>query len=409
MGQIQTVQEREGTIRGYFGRNIKKLESHLQGIIKPEAFLAAAMTSIQGNDKLLECRPDSLFTCLMESAQLRLVPGKAIGHAYLVPYKNTCTFIIGYRGMIELATRGGKVRKIEARTVHEGDHFDFGFGFEPFIDHKPSLEAENKTKHNLLAVYAVATLKDGTHQVDVLRPDEIEAARQRSQSGKNNNGPWGSDYLEMARKTAVRRLCKYLPLSLDVAQAIGEDEQRELAPRDVALEDDARQRGDSLQELTAALEQGADDDEPWSATIDEVEEAEYEEVAKPRVAKKKVATRRAKPEPEPESPAAHFEGADDDFYDAAPWDDELGNGGYLIDVNDVYDSWPQWCSDECAYTAPALRGKSWRDIAMAPVPGPEQQELIKIVHAAVKSGLGDARATKCAALVVGFHDARTAG
>jgi recombination protein RecT len=418
MGEIITAEARGDQIGAYLARDRKKLERALQNAVPFESYLTAAMSSIRNNDRLLQCSNASLMNSLLQAAQLQLVVGDARGHAYLVPYKSECTFILGYRGMLELARRSGRVRKVDARTVHQGDHFDWGFGFEPYIDHKPKL-GEKKTSANLIAVYAVATLDDGTHQVDVLDPHEIEAARMRSQSGKNNNGPWGSDYLEMARKTAVRRLCKYLPLSLEAQQAIGEDEARDERPRDVVPENAEPKTNTNLQSLTQSLQGGGgdvDDDEPWpggpeivgDSDVEEAEYAEVEEKPKRKVAKKKAARKAApasmpKPEPEPEP-----EGGELDPFEVLPWSDEEANGGYLIDVNGEYDGWLSWRDDEVAYSSPALRGKTWLQVAQGDTGSAEKAELIKVVHAAVKAGMADAPMTQRASIVIGFLDYRSA-
>jgi hypothetical protein len=76
-----------------------------------------------------------------------------------------------------------------------------------------------------VAVYAVAKLKDGGTQSEVMTKAQIDAIRSRSRA--SGEGPWVSDYDEMARKTVVRRLCKYLPLSVELADALDEDARAE--------------------------------------------------------------------------------------------------------------------------------------------------------------------------------------
>ena len=54
-------------------------------------------------------------------------------------------------------------------------------------------------------------------QIEVLTPADIEYAKSVSKTGNKGWGPWKDRYEEMARKTAVRRLAKYLPLSPELA------------------------------------------------------------------------------------------------------------------------------------------------------------------------------------------------
>ena len=80
------------------------------------------------------------------------------------------------------------------------------------------------------AVYAEAKLVSGETQSCVLTKSEVDGIRGRSKAGQS--GPWVSDYNEMAKKTAVRRLSKMLPLSSEINEHITRDDDR-LPPRNV--------------------------------------------------------------------------------------------------------------------------------------------------------------------------------
>jgi recombination protein RecT len=194
--------------------------------ITPEKMLKVAMIAIGQNPKLLQATQASILASVLKAAELGLELSGALGHAYLVPYEKRAQrngrwetvaveaqLIIGYRGMIELARRSGQVAKIEARIVREGDFFDHEYGTDSKLVHKPAFGGERRP---ILGAYAVATLRDGTTQTEVMSLDEIEAVRARSKTGKSDKTPWATDFSEMARKTVVRRLFKYLPVSVDV-------------------------------------------------------------------------------------------------------------------------------------------------------------------------------------------------
>ena len=70
-------------------------------------------------------------------------------------------------------------------------------------------------------MYAVAHLKDGGVQAEVMTLADINAIRKRSRSG--DSGPWVTDFGEMARKTVIKRLCKSLPISVELATALEAD------------------------------------------------------------------------------------------------------------------------------------------------------------------------------------------
>ena len=192
-----------------------------------------ALTEVRRNPALARCDQMSFLGAIMTCAQLGLEPGGTLGHAYLVPFENRkagrteVQFILGYRGMIELARRSGQIQSIEARAVYEGDRFEVRFGLDSDLSHIPDFDNPNRTQPDKLRfVYAVAKLKDGGVQFEVMSRREIEAARAQSKSA--TSGPWQTHYEAMSLKTVIRRLFKYLPISIELAQAIEQDERAEL-------------------------------------------------------------------------------------------------------------------------------------------------------------------------------------
>lgn len=181
-----------------------------------------AATEVRKNPALLRTEPTSFLGSVMQAAQLGLEPGSALGQAYLVPYGNQCQLIIGYKGMIDLARRSGQVLSLNAYAVREGDDFNFQLGLKPDIHHVPSLEAD-RIKKPITYVYAVATLKGGGYQFEVMSRAEIEAVKAKAKS-KNI---WNSYPEEMAKKTVIRRLFKYLPVSIEALEITNADAKRE--------------------------------------------------------------------------------------------------------------------------------------------------------------------------------------
>lgn len=180
-----------------------------------------AATEVRKNKALLNTEPTSFLGSVMQAAQLGLEPGSALGQAYLVPYGNQCQLIIGYKGMIDLARRSGQVLSLNAYAVREGDDFNFQLGLKPDIHHVPSLEAD-RIKKPITYVYAVATLKGGGYQFEVMSRAEIEAVKAKAKS-KN---VWNSYPEEMAKKTVIRRLFKYLPVSIEALEITNADAKR---------------------------------------------------------------------------------------------------------------------------------------------------------------------------------------
>lgn len=194
-----------------------QIERALPKTMTADRFARIVMTTLRTSPQLMSCDPQSLMASVMLSAQLGLEPGP-LGHAYLVPYKREVTFIVGYKGIIDLARRSGEITSIEAREVCEQDFFEFEFGLEPKLRHIPHDGDRGRPTH----YYGVAHFKDGGHYFEVLPTGEVERYRQRSAA--KNSGPWQTDYGAMAKKTVIRRMAPYLPLSTEAARAVQADE-----------------------------------------------------------------------------------------------------------------------------------------------------------------------------------------
>jgi phage RecT family recombinase len=128
-----------------------------------------ALTEVRKNPTLGKCDQGSFLGAIMQCAQLGLEPGGALGHAYLLPFENKrkqiteVQFIVGYRGMIDLARRSGQIVSLSARAVHAGDRFHYSYGLNETVDHVPAENGGGELTH----VYAVAKLRDGGVQFEV--------------------------------------------------------------------------------------------------------------------------------------------------------------------------------------------------------------------------------------------------
>lgn len=199
-----------------------------------------ALTEVRKNPKLAQCDQPSFLGAIMQCAALGLEPGGALGHCYLLPFENRrkgiteVQFIVGYRGMLDLARRSGQIVSLEARAVYEKDHFEVELGLDSKIVHRPNWGMADRGK--LTFVYAVAKLKDGGVQFDVMSRAEIERIRDESNGykaalaiakkyNKDPDSPWIEHFEPMALKTVIRRLFKYLPVSIEIQRAVGLDEQ----------------------------------------------------------------------------------------------------------------------------------------------------------------------------------------
>jgi recombination protein RecT len=203
----------------------KQIALALPRHMTPDRMARIALTEVRKNPKLLQADKLSFAGAIMACAQLGLEPGNGLGHAYLIPFWNSkakcfeVQMIPGYKGLIDLARRSGQIESISARIVREKDYFEFEYGDDERIRHKP-FEGPEDEAGRITHVYAIARLKGGGIQREVLTRQQIERIKDRK---KADNPVWDTDFDEMARKTAVRRICKYLPMSPELARAIDLD------------------------------------------------------------------------------------------------------------------------------------------------------------------------------------------
>jgi len=201
----------------------KQIAMALPKHMTPDRMLRVVLTEMRKNPKLLSCDQASLFAAIVQCSQLGLEPGNSLGHAYLIPYGKECQLQFGFKGLMDLALRSGKVTSVTPRSVHENDVFEIEYGLEEKITHKPAIAGRGEP----IGYYAVARFKSGSHQFEYMSKDEINKIRDTCSQAKYKDAPWIKYYDAMAKKTVIKQLLKYLPLSVELQQAINLDEQAE--------------------------------------------------------------------------------------------------------------------------------------------------------------------------------------
>jgi len=198
--------------------------------VKADSIVLALRVCLASTPKLQGCSAASIFAAVYQIAALGLTPGDSRGLAYLIPYGSTCQLIVGYRGLIQLAVGSGGATSIRAGVVGKDDEWEWVEGLEPVLRHKPKSSAPRPA--DVIAAYAIAELPGGGRSWVVLTRDDLEARRKVGASGKGRASPWDEFYSEMARKSAVRALCKYLILSPDRAARLTRAEAAEAGELD---------------------------------------------------------------------------------------------------------------------------------------------------------------------------------
>lgn len=234
--------------------------------LPPDKLLRMIGVQMARVPKLGNCTPISVLDCAMTCSELGLSPG-VLGDIYLIPYSNVCTVIVGYRGLLKLARRSGHISSIQAEVVREGDKFEYRFGMDAKLEHTPEADVSAKMTH----AWAMAKFRDGSFQFVVMRAPEVEAIRKRSKA--SGNGPWVTDTGEMWKKTALRRLCKMLPLTPEIEDQIAKVDRTEFEYGELDIQPTQPGAAGIIAKLDAPAEgdQGQGDDAPSAA--DELKQA----------------------------------------------------------------------------------------------------------------------------------------
>ncbi|MDD5353058.1 MAG: recombinase RecT [Candidatus Omnitrophica bacterium] len=193
-----------------------------------ERFIKSAILAVNRNPDLKKCSLTSVFTAIVNAAELGLDFTPAKRHAFMVPFRNGKTgtyeaqFMPGYGGLIHLAVQSGTVKRMEARIVFENDTFRVEYGTNPHIEHIPVLDGD---PGKIKGAYAVAWFGDGTTQFEFIPKAGLDKIRN---SSKAKDSPAYTQWLdEMSRKAPIKRLSKYIPSSPDdrLLRAIEQDNQ----------------------------------------------------------------------------------------------------------------------------------------------------------------------------------------
>jgi len=181
------------------------------------------LTSLRLNPKLLECSIESLLGATLQAAQLGLQPN-LLNSCFFIPYKGQVSFQIGYKGLIDLACRSGQVLSIVAQEVRKGDSFVYEYGRNETLKHVPAPE---HLRGEVEYYYAYAHLKNGGFTFQVMHISEVEKVRDDhsiSYKYDKHNSIWAKHFQSMAYKTVIKKLIKYLPISVDTQEQFAADE-----------------------------------------------------------------------------------------------------------------------------------------------------------------------------------------
>jgi recombination protein RecT len=219
----------------------RALPRHMNG----DRMSRIALTAFRRTPKLGQCDPLSVFAAVIQSSQLGLEPD-TLGRSYLVPYKVNkkdehgrwhshleCQLIPGWKGLVDLMNRSG-AGSCWTGAVFDGDDFDFALGDSPFVKHKPRGEEDPE---KLLYTYAIGRVKGAEWPIVEVWPTG-KLVRHRNRYNKVGESHYSFGNWEMyARKVPLLQVLKYMPASVELAQAIALSDAAEIGSQNLNVKD----------------------------------------------------------------------------------------------------------------------------------------------------------------------------
>jgi phage RecT family recombinase len=184
--------------------------------LNPDRMLRLAVTSFSTTPALRQCTGHSILASIVVASQLGLEPGVA-GQGYLIPYKNTCTFVPGWQGLVGLLNNTGRATAWTG-AVFEGDTWEFELGSSPKCKHVPGDNYGDPEK--MIWVYACGKV-NGSEQTVIEAWPISRVWRHRDKNNKVGRAHYSYNHPEMyARKVVLLQVLKYMPRSIELNNAL---------------------------------------------------------------------------------------------------------------------------------------------------------------------------------------------
>lgn len=217
------------------GDSIRRMQPEFQAAMPRGAeatqIIRDALTEVRRTPKLAACDEVSVLGALMTCAQLNLRVG-VLGQAWPVPFwdkysrRFKAQLIIGYQGYRELAWRSGFVSSNNSREVREGDLFDYRYGLDQRLAHKPSDDAD-RVDRAVSHYYSIIQFTNGGTDFEVMSQAAVNYHRDRFASTRDKEGkifgPWIEHPVAMGTKTVYLVVVKRAPKSSALETAIAAD------------------------------------------------------------------------------------------------------------------------------------------------------------------------------------------
>jgi len=202
------------------------------------AFASSLLDLYSTDSSLQKCDPHAVMVEALKACALKLPIVKNLGFAYVVPFKNKPTFMIGYKGYIQLAQRTGKYRFINSGKVYEGMLIDDA---ENRLTGLIDIKGE-KTSDVIVGYFAYIELLNGFKKSVYMTKDECEKyGKKYSPSYGSSYSPWQNEFDKMAEKTCLRQLISVFGyMSTEMQYAVSAEIEREKEILNADIEDEIK-------------------------------------------------------------------------------------------------------------------------------------------------------------------------
>jgi recombination protein RecT len=175
-----------------------------------------ALTAFSTSEALQRCTTKSIAASIMTAGQLGLEPG-VNGAGFLVPYGTTCTFVPGWKGLVDLVSRSGR-GTVFTGVIFKDQEYTFidGAKRDLIIHNETDLDDPADITH----AYAIGWVKDATMPIiELWRVSKIKKHRDKYNKQGTKHYSY-RDWEMYARKVPLLQVIKYMPCSIEVANAV---------------------------------------------------------------------------------------------------------------------------------------------------------------------------------------------
>lgn len=229
-------------------QNVQKRFNDMLGK-KSANFLSSLLTLANDNKMVREADPRTVLAAAATAASLDLPISPSLGKAWIVPYNGVAQFQLGYKGVIELAQRSGRMKSIIMTPVYEGEMEDWNRFTETYTPGE-------KKSDVVVGYFACFELLNGFRKAAYWSKDDvIKHASKFSKAYKRGTGPWKTDFDAMACKTVLLSIMKtYAPMSIEMQMAIEADNTTKSIEADGNIIDISAEEADDMGEASEGEE-----------------------------------------------------------------------------------------------------------------------------------------------------------